>query len=87
MAECKYCGLEMTEANGCCESLMIGNTLRKRIAVGAPGDMYEGMKDGQRCTDCGATKGHYHHFGCDVETCPCCDDQLFFCSCEKEFVN
>lgn len=40
------------------------------------------MEEGERCHDCGALKGHYHHWGCDAERCPACYGQLIGCDCE-----
>lgn len=38
----------------------------------------------QRCHDCNIVnkEGNYHHFGCDMETCPKCSGQLIDCSCD-----
>jgi hypothetical protein len=36
----------------------------------------------ERCHDCGTTKGHYHHPGCDCEECPYCHGQLLQCGGE-----
>ena len=38
-------------------------------------------RDGNRCGDCGAKPGQYHHSGCDVEECPNCGGQLIGCEC------
>ncbi len=35
----------------------------------------------QRCGDCGAQPGNYHHVYCDIEECPRCHGQLFSCDC------
>lgn len=35
----------------------------------------------RECHDCGVVAGEFHHRGCDVEECPKCGEQLFFCSC------
>ena len=36
---------------------------------------------GERCSDCNALSGHYHHWGCDVEICPSCGGQMVSCDC------
>ena len=33
------------------------------------------------CHDCGAKEGEIHEYGCDMETCPFCGDQLLSCGC------
>ncbi|KKN07683.1 hypothetical protein LCGC14_1064560 [marine sediment metagenome] len=33
------------------------------------------------CHDCGAEEGQLHEFGCDMETCPFCGNQLISCEC------
>jgi len=40
-----------------------------------------------RCHDCGIINeiGNVHHYGCDMEVCPCCGGQLYCCDCKKEF--
>ncbi|MCU1365540.1 MAG: hypothetical protein JWN39_1179 [Ilumatobacteraceae bacterium] len=36
------------------------------------------------CNDCGAIEGQLHHFGCDLESCPRCGQQLISCDCDSE---
>lgn len=36
---------------------------------------------GERCPDCNALSGHYHHWGCDAEICPSCGGQMIGCDC------
>jgi hypothetical protein len=38
---------------------------------------------GGTCADCGVQMGGIHHFGCDIERCPRCGDQLITCGCES----
>ncbi len=33
------------------------------------------------CPDCGAGLGQFHHWACDLEQCPACEDQLYSCDC------
>ena len=39
--------------------------------------------DNEICHDCGILNGGVHHFGCDMELCPVCKDQMFCCDCYK----
>ena len=87
MVECKCCGREMLEADGCSITHLLYQLddhfakWFKRIKVGDPGDMM-GVEPGERCHNCNALYGHYHHFGCDSETCPKCGRQLITCDCK-----
>lgn len=36
---------------------------------------------GERCSDCNALSGHYHHWGCDAEIYPVCGGQMIGCDC------
>ncbi len=36
----------------------------------------------KRCHDCGIVNGNTHHYGCDMEQCPRCKEQLIGCNCE-----
>lgn len=85
MAKCEYCGQEMLRAKGCTFGrfkLEDGKIVRRQKA----GD--EGwLKKGQRCGDCEALFGNYHHFGCDMEMCPACGAQAAFCGCVVALVR
>jgi len=37
--------------------------------------------DGERCADCGASRGQYHVPGCENELCPACGDRVIACEC------
>ena len=82
MAKCDACGREMLTAKGCSFShIQLGNgKLVEREKVGDEG-LYE---EGDRCGDCGALFGHYHHPGCDIEQCPVCRLQLITCDCGED---
>ncbi len=76
MAVCEYCRREMTKAVGCkCIPFRYERKTYKPIKFG-----FDGMgSPGDRCGDCGALYGHYHHPGCDLERCPICGGQVISC--------
>ena len=67
----------MTVANSCSKKvLFIGGQGYKRNVK------YHDINE--RCHDCGIINGNIHHFGCDMERCPKCEEQIIGCECEKE---
>ena len=82
MAKCSACGREMLTAKGCTFKFlkMTDGRYVERQKVGAEG----WTSEGQRCGDCGALYGHYHHPNCDIERCPICKRQLISCNCAIE---
>ncbi|CDC07482.1 putative uncharacterized protein [Lachnospiraceae bacterium CAG:364] len=83
MAVCKSCKREMLTAKGCSEKYIFQNGRDYlRIKVGAPEDMRP-IKKGERCPDCNAKYGYFHHLYCDGETCPICKKQMLICNCEN----
>ena len=83
MAICKECGRDMRTADGCGVAFLTVNGKRyERVKYGAPADLFP--RQYGRCGDCGARRGHYHHFGCDCEACPVCGHQLISCECDVE---
>lgn len=85
MAKCQFCDLEMLEAEGCTFSKIVLRDGRKanRRKVGKEGC----YSPGERCRDCGARFGSFHHFGCDQEICPVCGIQQISCDCEIGFLE
>lgn len=81
-AHCEICGQKMLKADGCLIGTVFCNGKEyKRIPYGS-----EAFDWGdERCHDCGAKLGGYHHFNCDVEECPVCGNQLISCDCDLEF--
>ena len=83
-APCEICGGRMLKVDGCTWS-----------GVYSRGKYYKRIKYGdedfawpdERCHDCGAKLGHYHHANCDVEQCPVRGGQLIGCNCESEYTN
>ena len=61
-------------------TVVIGGIERQRIRYGEEAEDWGA--DRQPCHDCGAAKGQFHAFGCDVERCPVCGGQLIFCECD-----
>ena len=86
MAECRICRREMLTAQGCAiGTVHIGGKKYPRIKAGDAGDFHPSMKEGERCGDCGAQKGFFHHVGCDMERCPVCGMQMISCDCEDVY--
>lgn len=84
-AICGLCKRDMLQTDGCDKStIVIGGIGYEQIKVGDPGDFYEDC-EGDRCGDCNAKYGHYHHAGCDCEQCPVCGGQLISCDCLDDF--
>lgn len=78
MAICRDCQQEMLVADGCDYGIIIdakGNEYERETFIGWGAE--------ERCGDCNAAIGHYHHFGCDMETCPRCGGQLISCDCAQ----
>lgn len=89
MAECEICKKDMLKSDGCnIEDIMIDGKLYERIKVGDVNDFSEGIEDPEfKCHDCGAKTGHYHHWNCDAERCPACNQQLISCDCQDVFID
>lgn len=71
---CLVCGQDMMQSDGCRVAVMYHCGERyMRIP-------FRGFR-GERCGDCNALSGNYHHWGCDAEWCPVCGGQLISCEC------
>ena len=87
-AECECCKRRMLRADGCAfGKIHIGGKIYDRIRCGDEKDFIPNMKEDERCHDCGAKKGYFHHWNCDAERCPVCGEQLIFCDCEDVYVD
>jgi len=84
-AICTDCGKGMLSAKGCNHThfLYPDGTLLPRHPVGTGRDhgVAKSRPRKDRCTDCGAIPGTYHHGGCDAEKCPRCGHQVLSCHC------
>jgi hypothetical protein len=79
MAVCRYCGQEMSEADGCSTDPI---TIRGRSYAPIRFGTERGRKSSKGpCGDCGVKRGAVHHHGCDIEACPACGDQSISCGC------
>ncbi len=85
MAICRSCGREMLKARGCIMKYVHTTSGRyvRRQKVGDEG----WIQPGERCGDCGALYGNYHHPRCDIERCPLCGNQLISCDCSIDFLS
>ena len=71
---CDVCRKDPLKADGCRVGVVFieGDKFPRIPFFGDPGE---------RCYDCNTLTGHYHHWGCDAETCPSCGGQLIGCDC------
>lgn len=84
-ANCKYCHGNMRHVDGCIRVPIKHNAEEyEPIKVGDPEDSLWNAEPNERCPDCNALYGHYHHPNCDLERCPVCGGQLIGCGCMDE---
>jgi hypothetical protein len=56
--------------------------VRRQRTVRPAADPYQ---LGDHCPGCGSGIGQYHHFGCDLERCSACQEQLYLgCDCQAD---
>ena len=80
---CKYCHQEKAPVNGCTVSnFSVGDVEYPRIKYGDETESYFDTSGDIPCHDCNAKPGQIHHYGCDVEECPLCHEQLIGCECD-----
>ena len=86
MVKCKECSMEMrNEETKSCDDKYItiqGKRYKRNTTYFDHGNTRD-SKNRRRCHDCGILnkKGNTHHFGCDMERCPNCKEQLISCGC------
>ena len=70
MSRCDYCDQDMLTSDGCTvgEFTTFGPEPVPRIPYGRERGM-DKLKPSERCHDCNAVLGRFHHPGCDVEEC------------------
>lgn len=79
MARCNYCGLDMSDADGCTDDpIVIDGRAYQPVRYGEERTRWDPSR---RCHDCHSLPGQVHHHGCDVEECPACGDQSISCGC------
>lgn len=74
MSVCKVCNREMRDHHSCYPKIKIGDTVYNRIPFGSV--PHDTDYSATRCGDCSCMIGQYHHFGCDMERCPVCGQQM-----------
>ena len=78
MSKCSDCNKEMLSprTTTCTMNTIVigGNNYRRNSTY---------FDINKKCHDCGIVnkRGNYHHFGCDIERCPICGNQLISCGC------
>ena len=86
MAVCNWCQLEMHDRIGCTVKSyndFKDNLPRDRIPFDSEANSNSGSFE--HCSDCLSPVGSLHHPGCDIEECPCCNEQSITCNCTVQF--
>ena len=67
-AICEICRKRIELVDGCVESeVELNNQWYKRLK-----EPIHEVAPNERCPDCGAESGQYHHWDCEMEKCPQC---------------
>jgi hypothetical protein len=88
IGNCSVCRRPIRDGVGCVgpepgpNKVVQGRVVRR--AARPKGDIFELSN---YCPDCGAAIGQFHHLGCDLEACPLCQGQLYFCDCHRPGVE
>ena len=82
-----YISVDIAKRLAAASQISIGGKWYDRIPCGDEMDFDPCMSEGERCHDCGAKRGHYHHWNCDAERCPACHGQLLSCDCVDVYVE
>jgi len=85
MAVCAWCCQEMHARIGCTVTVFNhfeDNEPRPRIPFG--GELLD-LGRHEYCPDCLSPLQGFHHPGCDIEQCPCCNKQALTCGCAVQF--
>lgn len=86
---CRCCYQRKKPRHGCFLSYVrIKKSIFKRIKVGSALSIEADtgkVKRDYLCKECNAGKGQYHHYGCKMERCPFCTNQLVGCRCNAKY--
>lgn len=89
MGICNRCKKDMYKVDSCIRASMVHDGVKyEPIKYGEDGKhlgLYYRVIE--RCSECGAKIGHYHHLGCSNEVCPVCEGQLLSCGCISRQYN
>ncbi len=88
MARCEQCLQQFHQVDSCTwHYLEIEGEMYGREGTYSFGKQFEQIvnPEKKRCDDCGVLVGSVHHFGCTIERCPCCGEELATCTCDNVY--